>query len=349
MNRFMMLGVLTLGVVCGGVAHAATGQRVVVPVRQETVKSGGIRYSVSISIGHTRLRAMLDTGSTGIRILPGATSPSDLTPTQQDASYSYSSGVKLTGVLANALVAVGNLRGTQPISIDDVTHVGCIRGRPHCAASRVSQQAYRLGGRGNRGFKAIMGISLAPSTAVNPLPAIGAPTWILILPKPGDTQPGSLILNPNPADLAGFTDFQLNTSRKPIQALPGCLVNLRSNQKVCAPTILDSGTMSVNVKMPSNNQGLSFTRGDQAQFTFKGRAGSVPPATFTVTARGLTRVSVKIKQAKHGQPPTSIMGGILPYFSYDVLYDSGSKVIGLKPRMPARGEILQHMEHGPLH
>ncbi|MGH8127431.1 MAG: TonB-dependent receptor [Gammaproteobacteria bacterium] len=40
-------------------------------------EKGVIRYALPISIGRTRLEAMLDTGSTGLRVLPGATQPGD--------------------------------------------------------------------------------------------------------------------------------------------------------------------------------------------------------------------------------------------------------------------------------
>jgi hypothetical protein len=323
---------LTVASACAGFAHAAPARRVVVPIRQTVLKSGAIRYSVPVFIGHTRVEAMLDTGSTGIRVLPGTTKPGDFVATSEPASYSYSSGVKLTGVVANAMVAVGGLRGAQPIPVDDVKKVGCTSAKPHCAASHVSQQDYRLGGQGSKGFRAIIGVSLAPSNVVNPLPALGSPDWIIIFPETGDAQPGSLILNPNQEDLAGFTDFQLNMAKKPVQAIPACLKDLKSNQKVCGPTVLDTGTASVNVKMQSNGRGLRFRRGDAAQMSFTDRGGNLPPLDFTVRARGAGHVSVRVKPPPNGQPATSMNVGVLPYLTYDALYDSARSVIGLKPR-----------------
>ncbi len=336
MQRTVLL--LAMILTCFGAAYARRVQarRVVVPIRQTVMQKGVIRYSVPIFVGHTRLNAMLDTGSTGIRVLPGATRPGDLSPTRQSATYSYGSGVKLSGVIAHAMVAVGGLRGAQPISVDDIKKIGCTHGKQHCIASRVSQQDYRFGGHSGKGFEAIIGISLAPSSAANPLSALGAPAWIVILPKPGDARPGSLILNPNRADLAGFDNFQLDVTRKPLQALAACLTDLRSNRKVCAPTVLDSGTPSVNVNLRRRGARFRLRRGDQAQMSFGANAGRLPRVAFTVRAAGPDRVIVRAKAPKRAGQYPFINAGILPYFTYDVLYDSAHNTLGLKPRRETR-------------
>jgi hypothetical protein len=328
-----------------GTAFAAPPARVVVPIRQTVFPNGVIRYSIPITIGRTHIEAMLDTGSTGIRVLPGTTQPGDVTPTTQPTTEHYGSGATLTGVIAHATVAVGGLVGAAPVPIAAIAKVGCGPKHPHCAAGRVSLQDYRIGSEAGGGFTAIVGISLAPARVVSPLPAIGAASWIVVLPRPGERAPGRLILNPDDADLAGFTRFTLDTTKTPYQALPGCVTDVTTRRHLCAPTTLDTGAPGINIKATPSRPPLRFRNGDRAEISFTGPGATLQPARFTVTSNGATHV--KVAPPDTARSGAMILPGILPYFTYDVLYDSAHAVIGLRIRAAGRDHMPGSSADGP--
>jgi hypothetical protein len=77
-------------------------------------------------------------------------------------------------------------------------------------ASRVSAADYRISGdgpAGRQGFGVILGVSMGNGDAVNPLAHIGAYSWIVVLPRPGEAQPGTLIVTPDSGDQTGYALF----------------------------------------------------------------------------------------------------------------------------------------------
>ena len=222
--------------------------RVVIPIHQRVFGNQTIRYSIPITIGETKLEAMLDTGSPGIWVLPGATKPGDFTTTTQKSNINYGSGVKLNGHIANAMISIGNVQSNAPVSISAVQTIGCDSAHHHCPVSQMPQQDYRIGGAGNprEGFEAIIGINLSARAKVkNPLPEMGIHSWIIILPKPGRKKPGELILNPDQADLAGYVLFHMNMTYVPKDGIPSCITNLRTHKKVCGSTMFNTGSLAL--------------------------------------------------------------------------------------------------------
>lgn len=51
-------------------AAAPTSARLVVPINQTVLHDGTIRYSIGMRINGQRFRVMLDSGSTGLRLMP---------------------------------------------------------------------------------------------------------------------------------------------------------------------------------------------------------------------------------------------------------------------------------------
>ncbi|MEJ2376885.1 MAG: hypothetical protein P8Y53_12540 [Pseudolabrys sp.] len=72
-----------------------------------------------------------------------------------------------------------------------------------------------------------MGINMPLAGArypvVNPLTRVGHGARIIVLPLPGHSEPGKLIVNPDAADRAGFTVFPRLVRIRRAQTLPGCL------------------------------------------------------------------------------------------------------------------------------
>jgi hypothetical protein len=311
-------------------------QRTIVPIHQKVFGDHSIRYSIPVTIGHTTVEAMLDTGSPGIWILPGATQPGDFTATARKNSINYASGVKLNAVFADATITIGGINSTAPIPISAVQTIGCDSARPNCAVLRMPQQDFRLGGSGNprEGFMAIIGVNIGGDAKVNnPLPQIGVHNWIIILPKPGDKKPGELILNPDQSDLTGYTLFHINMTSTPKDGIPSCIKNMRTNKEVCGATMLDTGAPGVHVVSgrQGNNQPIHFKPGDPVQISFSnGNGESVPPETFIDSTHSASHITVS--PPKKHQVNNTIYAGIVPFFAYSVLYESDQNMIGLKSR-----------------
>lgn len=257
----LTLALLTAIPIASRLSAAGTATRVEVPISQRRLSDGNIRYWVPVRIGGgAPIEAMLDTGSFGLRVMADAVEPSRYQATDIVRKYRFGSGIVLEGVLAKAVVQIGEASTGEPVVIQVVQSVGCTAMRPNCAAARLSPADYRIGGDGlpREGFQAILGLSMrapdVPSAALNPLDVVGERKWIVALPLPGANGPGKLIVNPGPADLAGFQLFPVSLTpawnsgagggRAVRETLiPGCIGTQAAAEdaEACAPMKMDSG------------------------------------------------------------------------------------------------------------
>lgn len=254
----LMVGLLLLSLAGSWSLAAGTAARVVVPITQWRLSDGTLRYSVPVRIGGgPPIAAMLDTGSFGLRVMANAVSPRQYEPLQAVRRYRFGSGVLLEGTLAKATLRIGGAATDGPVVVQVVQAIRCTAVQPDCPAARLSPADYRIGGDGlpREGFAAILGVSMrvpdAPSPALNPLDFVGARRWIIVLPRPGDSAPGKLIINPNARDLAGFRTYPV--SLEPMEEagasgaamreteMPGCLDEQASDPSGCAPVTMDTG------------------------------------------------------------------------------------------------------------
>jgi hypothetical protein len=248
------LALLFLVLIAARAFAAGTATRIAVPIYQSRLSDGNVRYWVPVRVGGSApIPAMLDTGSFGLRVLEPALSPSDYQDTGIERRFAYGSGVALHGSLATAIVQIGDATTGTPITFQLVRSVGCTPRKPDCPAARVSPGEYRIGGDGlpGQGFEAILGLSMRrPSVAVaafNPLDSIGDKRWIVVLPLPGGANPGTLIINPTPQDLDGFSAAQMapppgNRPGMVRMVDPGCLAQGGAQAGSCPPLWLDSGS-----------------------------------------------------------------------------------------------------------
>jgi hypothetical protein len=136
-------------------------------------------------------------------------------------------------------------------------------------------------GLAQQGFGAMLGINMAHSDAVNPLAHIGAHSWIVDLPRPGEAQPGTLIINPDSDDQTGYTLFHTDNIWSSFpgawhDAIAGCLTNADPPKRICGPTLLDTGTVGIFISS-ANTVDLSgwpvpvlaSGRRPNTEFTFK--------------------------------------------------------------------------------
>jgi Protein of unknown function (DUF3443) len=334
--------VLALCFVSEAGVDSATGSsvhRIEVPIKQTVISNGKIRYSIPISVGHSpEFDAMLDTGSAGLRLLHGAVSPSAYSVTNRTSDYHYGSGLKLTGVIADATLSIGGASTDKMIPIQVVQSIGCADSSPHCPASRISSDDFRIGGNGlpREGFRAIIGVSMGLSDAVNPLSQIGTRSWIIMLPRPGDDTLGKLVIDPDENERSGYTMLRGDEILRRLpgaggwqDAIAGCLIRVDAHRRLCGPTLLDTGTQGIRITSHDDSDLSGWNAGAQMAIAFGSDRG--PELTMPFSA-GSDDPSSVASIAQGNQPRTRIMAGTLPYFAFSVLYDFKSGAIGLKPR-----------------
>jgi hypothetical protein len=335
----MRFGAALFLVLLAGPAFGQT--RIVVPISQTILPDGDIRYSVPVSVGNSQpVAALLDTGSTGLRVLPNAVPADTYTDTGFSALYAYGSGDALSGTIATAPLAIGGAVTDGAVPLEMVSSVGCVMGAPRCGAGRLALQDYGIGGDGmaGQGFAAILGISLIPATGAgytdNPLVHIGAKRWIIELPEPGTAAPGALILNPSDAELRDYQMFHLSPLAAGaagqdagwLDSVPACLRNLSTTESICGPAILDTGTPGI-IAYANGAAGPLWSPGDNLALEFSTGGSGVLSTSFAADRYPGSGV---LRQPQ--ESGTALVAGMLPFFAYTVLYDAGNGMIGLKPR-----------------
>ncbi len=312
---------------------SSSGARVVVPISQTTLSDGTIRYSVPIRLGNSPpVQAFLDTGSTGLRILPDLISPTEYELTATPNVYSYASGVEIRGLVANATVSVGSGITATRIPVQIGQSIGCVASNPSCPAAQVAPQDFGLGGNGvpGQGFKAIIGVGLKAATEViNPLTRMGSGSWIVILPLPQQSAPGMLIINPSAADRARYHLFQLGAFAKggwADGALPGCLANDTTARLVCGFTLLDTGHWPIEVHSSQVAQQRVWLQSSLVRLYFED-----PQGRSTVGFQTGVQPGSRITEFPTSGAQTIVAGPIV-FHGLGVLYDSQSGVIGFGAR-----------------
>jgi hypothetical protein len=307
------------------------------PIRQLKLSNGALRYAVPVTMGSTTLLVSLDTGSTGLRILPGALARGDAAPSDTPETYGYASGSRYEGVVGEARVTIGGAHGTGPVHL--IHTIGCFSYLPHCPASRTTLDKYGIASDGlsGEGFKAILGIDMAPGVVGNPLRFLGARRWIVELPRPGEGD-GRLILNPTDEEAEGYAVVPLSAPYAHEaggglhDAVPGCLVNSGSHERVCGPVLMDTGAPWLSVAN-ARQADEPWPDGSGATLELFDKVGGlVVREALVIGARDLgTRLTWRRESHVYGPV---IYAGIAPYFGYSVLYDPRRQTIGLKPRPP---------------
>ena len=329
---------------CLGPCSALAGERIEVPLQQRVLSDGTIRYFVDISLGGSRpIAAMVDTGSTGLRILPETIPDSGFASISDKPSvYGYGSGVRLNGVLANIRLALGRLASPEPVPVQLVRTIDCYPKMPHCPASRISQADYRIGGDGlaKQGFEAIFGISMGSGPVDNPLRLLGAKTWIVVLPRPGDKRPGALIVNPGAEETSGYTFFptearlkNLNGGAVAHDAIPGCIVVEKTAKRICGPTLLDTGAPGVSISSAKAGERSGWRRGERMGIVFRNRQGGEVKGEFRAGAGKPSQIRASSPKDDK-RTDTQISAGTVPYFLFSALYDDERHLVGLKRRGP---------------
>lgn len=318
---------------------AQTLPRSEVPIREVVLSDGEHRYTIPITVGSTAIDAGLDTGSTGLRILPNVLSASDATGGGSSDRYSYGAGTEFLGEIGKGQLGIGGL--AAPSTLQLIQTVDCRRDMPHCPASRIPIEKFGIQGSGlpGEGFRAIIGVNMAEADIASPLKAIGAKRWIVELPRPGSNEPGKLILNPGDdevKDYARLPVLSVYAQQKGglHDAVSGCLINVASKEKGCGALLMDSGAPGIQLVNGSLGR-TPWANNSAAALILYDENKACAVEYFTVGLR--EHASHLTFDEKPEQRGTVIYAGLSPYFAFDVLYDPGKGEIGVRPRPPGSG------------
>jgi hypothetical protein len=309
-------------------APAMAQMRSEIPIREVVLSDGTRRYGLTIMVGGTSIEAGLDSGSAGLRILPGVLKADDAKGTGKSDEIAYGAGTAFEGEIASATLKLGELGGASRVQL--IRSKSCAGRVPNCPASRIPMEQFGIQGNGlpGEGFKAIFGTNSEENDVPNPLAEIGVKRWIIELPRPLSGMPGKLVLNPTEDETRDYVFVPLRQGRgAEHDSVEGCLLNRDSKASICGQVLLDTGAPGINVAgggaLPGSwpngaNLALGFYDGSKARAMENFRAGLREHAS---------RLSATPRPG-----PTVIYAGLSPYFAFDVLYDPAQHRIGFKPR-----------------
>ena len=303
---------------------ASAAARTELPIREVDLSDGARRYVVQIDINGRQVDAGLDTGSTGLRVLPRALPPTAVSVHGREVGYFYTSGTRFEGQeIAEPVSIVGIVGAVKLMRVDTL---GCTREQPRCPVTHVDPARFGIQGDGlpGQGFAAILGISLKPDAVPNPLSQLGVTRWIVELPAPGSSTPGRLILNPTDAELAGYKRLQITGDGS---QLPGCLVNSSRRESICGLTVFDTGAPGIRIVADRSMQ--PWPQGTPAAIAV-GDSGTQVSMPIQIGRRD--EASAMFTVVRPGANPTRISFGIAPYFRWSVLYDSAAHQVGIRER-----------------
>ena len=208
-----------------------------------------------------------------------------------------------------------------------------------CPAAHADPATFGVQGDGlaGEGFPAILGINMGDDEVPNPLEKLGVKRWIVELPqpgpKPGDTTPGKLILNPTADETTGYVMFPTvkglgDSDGAAHDAIDGCLRDVKSGATVCGALMLDSGAPGIRVAGAERLK--PWPDGDPAQIVFVKDGKPALVVDFAVGRRDQASRFTSESDPQLRVP--HLYAGLTPYFAFDVLYDPAHEQVGLKAR-----------------
>jgi hypothetical protein len=316
-------------IICASFLPVYGAVRQEIPITQTLGANGRYYYFVPVSVGRSPpFKALLDSGSTGLRLLPGLLVDGDATATSHTSKYGYGTGAQFTGIIARGVVALGDAKTAEPIAIMLIDKVGCAEGGDSCPTAGYTAQNFSFATEAGMSEpnRARIGVGLAPSDADNPLAKMGDGVWIVELPRPGDAKSGRLILNPTAEELSGFTRLQASPETG---ELLGCVIRSSDSQKVCGQVLPDTGGNGMIVEARQRPASFPWEDGSQAVLGVVDDKGTKFGMAFAV--KHILGNSQNLHWQQSGRMVPRISGS-LPFFGFSVLFDGPHHEIGFKPR-----------------
>jgi hypothetical protein len=277
---------------------------------------------------------LFDTGSWGLRILKGALSGASFQPNGERVSILYTGGVGLYGLAAKGCVSIGDSRNGAPVNfmfIDSVDNGG---GKFSTGDAAVINNPLL------EHFNGIVGVGMRfdnnSSGIANPLPQLpGGDRYIVHFPHYGEPF-GSLILNPTPHDLVGFSFIKLSAGSV---SLPNGLNSWLDDQLLGTVyingvpyahyTLLDSGTPYDKYYKDSTSDRVIVPIDTLVKITLGNPV--VADTTITVLKKhaGLDLIETSNQIVDHHK--RNVFGTRF-FFDFDVFYDQSEGVIGIRKK-----------------
>lgn len=292
-------------------------QRAELPVRLVDLPNGDRRFATTVTIDGQAVEVGIDTGSTGLRVLPRGLSGGTDAPKGPKVTYGYGAGTAFEGQAITAPVSAGTVAG--PVKLMRITAVGCVADHPDCPVAHVALSAYGIQGDGiaGQGFAAIFGIRLKHDEIDNPLVQLGVHRWIVELPRLAGEQ-GRIVLNPDDAEVSGYARIAVDSDG----TTPGCLTG---PEKICGRAFFDSGAAGLRVLRAAPFR--PWANGTAATIGV-GTGANAHSIAVTIGRRDQASALLYVS----GGADTRLSLGFAPYFQWSVLYDADRRQIGLKPR-----------------
>jgi hypothetical protein len=140
---------------------------VAVPVAVATDATGAMRAIVHIRVGGgPSVPVLLDTGSAGLRILPGDVGRS-VQQTGQTETATFGGGVQLTSQVVQANISIGGLTTPSTTEVSVIQSSGCAPGFPSCVSGKGTSAIF-----GSSGVVGILGVAMSDATAATVTPTL---------------------------------------------------------------------------------------------------------------------------------------------------------------------------------
>jgi hypothetical protein len=295
----------------------ARAQRAELPVRLVNLPNGDRRFATTLMIGGQSVEVGIDTGSTGLRVLPRGMGGRSDPAKGPRVTFGYGAGTAFEGQAITAPVVAGTVAGS--VKLMRIAAVGCAADHPNCPVAHTDLSSYGIQGDGiaGQGFAAILGIRLKHDEIDNPFVQLGVKRWIVELPRSASER-GRIVLNPDDAEIAGYARIGIDSDG----TTSGCLVG---PEKVCGRAFFDSGAAGLRVLRAA---------------PFREWANGTPVAITVGSGAGAQSIEVTIGRRDQasallhvpGGTDTRLSLGFAPYFRWSVLYDSDRRQIGVKLR-----------------
>jgi hypothetical protein len=311
------------------------GSAVDVPITiTQSSSDGAMRFSIGIEVGGSSLDVMVDTGSTGLRILRDAVPDAAFACATTNASReTYQSGLELDGVVARATVTIGGAATPAPIPVMYVDSIAC--NRSDCGASSDSAETATVFG----GFRAILGIGLrnSPGEIGSPIPQLpGQPSFVVRTAAYGATT-GTLTIGP--IDTSAFATLQLPAASDDgtlangtpawddRYGIPTCLEEATSGDDYCEPGIWDTGAPATTINWPAAAGDVVLASESQIAVTIGPPATPLGAYAFTIGAVPVPGIDKVVVVPAIGEGFINL--GTALFFHADALFDPLHGIVGL--------------------
>ena len=279
--------------------------------------------------------ALLDTGSTGLRVLPAA-SPTASAQATPAGPFSFDSGLQLNGVVDRARFQIGHFATDTGIPIMLIDAIRCTKepcpADGHTAADFTFDGALAILGVGMRTTDADDGVG----DAIVQLP--GAPGYIIEAPAYGGST-GTLQIDPDVADVSAFKTIQLGALSNGVplangvtawddHSIPTCVT--ANSDNFCFGGMFDTGDPPINIEIKDYIGSKQPLPPGTVVDIALGNGGGLASYGFTVGNPAVAGVDEVVMRPR--PQGTFINLGTSIFFRFDVFFDQVHGVIGLGPK-----------------